>query len=62
MSSDQSKILVRMMKCVNEEDLIPALHDLLQYKEESERIMMILKANHRLPKKCSLHELEMHML
>jgi hypothetical protein len=47
---DQLQIIMRLLDCNSDDDLIPCVHDLLQYREDTDRILLMLKANYRLPK------------
>lgn len=38
------------MKCTSQDDLIPAIHDCMRFKEEAERILSLIKTYYRIPK------------
>ena len=61
-NAEQMKILMRLLNCKTEEDIIPAIHEFVQFKEDSERIFLMMKTFYRLPKNCSLNDLEVLMI
>ena len=52
------KILMRLLDCETQDDFIPLIHDLIQYREESEKLFSLIKVGYKLPKSSSLKEIE----
>lgn len=56
------KTLQILLNAETPEELIIQTENILQVRDEADRIVMLVKARYRLPKKCSLAEVEMHLM
>jgi hypothetical protein len=59
--SSQTLKLSDILNC-GVDDVERVALDLARYKDETERIIFILKSNFRLPQNCPTGELEMHLI
>lgn len=60
--NDHCRMLKAILKCSSEEELDKCIHSLIKHKEDSEKIMLMVKACYRLPTPITLEQLETHMI